>query len=86
MLMLCNNLQAMAIAIIALSMWLLLDHDFQEWISMLEVPQFFAGAYILLICGIVVMLVSILGCLGALMEQTGKLKFVSTTRHSNCSL
>jgi hypothetical protein len=70
----------MAIAVIALSMWMLLDPDFQEWVYMLEVPQFYAGIYVLLICGIVVMLVCILGCLGALMEQTGKLKIVSSTR------
>ncbi|XP_059481783.1 tetraspanin-2A-like [Neocloeon triangulifer] len=65
---------ALGIAIIALSLWMLLDNDFQEWVSMLEIPQFFAGIYVLLICGIVVMLVCILGCLGALMEQSGKLK------------
>jgi hypothetical protein len=70
----------MAIAVIALSMWMLLDPDFQEWVYMLEVPQFYAGIYVLLICGIVVMLVCILGCLGALMEQTGKLKIVSSTK------
>ncbi|CAB3375462.1 Hypothetical predicted protein [Cloeon dipterum] len=66
---------AIGIAMVALSMWMLVDQDFQGWIFMLDIPQFYAGIYVLLICGIVVMLVCILGCLGALMEQKGKLKF-----------
>jgi hypothetical protein len=76
----------MAIAVIALSMWMLLDPDFQEWVYMLEVPQFYAGIYVLLLCGIVVLLVCILGCLGALMEQTGKLKIVSREANSASKL
>lgn len=69
--------QAIAVAILALSVWMLSDSDFQEWIQMLEVPQFYIGIYIILIAGLIIVGVSIFGWLGAYLEQTGKLKIVS---------
>ncbi|GJQ83925.1 hypothetical protein Trydic_g8665 [Trypoxylus dichotomus] len=59
-----------ATAIFALCMWLRFEPGFQDWIEVLEVQIVYIGPYILMVISAVVMIVSFLGCLSSLQENS----------------
>lgn len=52
-----------------LCMWLRLDPNFQEWVSFLEIYEFYIGIYILLAASIFIVVITFIGCGVALMEH-----------------
>lgn len=57
-------------AIFALCLWLRFEPGIQDWIDVLEIHIVYIGPYILMIISAVVMIVSFLGCLSALQENS----------------
>lgn len=54
-----------------------MEPGFEEWIHILDIYSYYIGIYILIFGSIIVMVVSFLGCCGALMEHTLALFIVS---------
>lgn len=57
-------------AILILCLWLRFEPGLEEWIEKLELYDFYTGLYILIIAGLVMMVVSFIGCISALQENT----------------
>lgn len=64
-------------AIFALCLWLRFEPGLEEWIDKLELHTFYIGIYILVLAGVVMMIVSFIGCLSALQESQFALLLVS---------
>ncbi|KAF5297985.1 hypothetical protein FQA39_LY11860 [Lamprigera yunnana] len=56
-------------AIFALSLWLRFEPGLEEWVVRLELENFYIGLYILIVAGIIIMLVSFVGCVSSLQES-----------------
>ncbi|KAF5270884.1 hypothetical protein FQR65_LT05401 [Abscondita terminalis] len=56
-------------AIFALSLWLRFEPGLEEWIEKLELYGFYTGLYILILAGLLMMIVSFLGCLSVVNEH-----------------
>lgn len=70
-------LQMVGASIFALCMWLRFEPGLQEWIEKLELSQFYIGIYVLLIAAAVMMIISFIGCVAALQENTVTILIVS---------
>lgn len=53
-----------------MSIWLLVEPGFAEWVYYLDISEFYIGIYILIVSAIFVMLIAFIGCAAALMEHT----------------
>nr|CAD7392098.1 unnamed protein product [Timema cristinae] len=63
-------LQIMGAALFGLSLWLKFEPGLQDWFDKLSLQAVYTGVYILIVVSALVMIVSFVGCCGALMEQT----------------
>lgn len=59
-----------------MTVWIRSEPGLEEWIRILDVYIFYVGIYILILSGVVVMIVSFLGCCSALMEHSKALVLV----------
>lgn len=57
-------------AVFALCLWLRFEPGINEWLNILNATQFYIGIYILVIVAAIIMVVSFLGCLSALQENS----------------
>lgn len=60
----------LAVCILVLSMWIRFEPGFGEWIEILEIQIVYIGPYILMIISLIVIIVSFLGCISALQENS----------------
>lgn len=75
----CNfNFQIIAASVFALCMWLRFEPGLGEWITKLELSSFYIGVYVLIIASAIMMIVSFIGCISALQENTVMILIVST--------
>nr|CAD7458070.1 unnamed protein product [Timema tahoe] len=68
----------MGAALFGLSLWLKFEPGLQDWFDKLSLQAVYTGVYILIVVSALVMIVSFVGCCGALMEQTLPLYVVSS--------
>ncbi|XP_043268591.1 tetraspanin-2A [Venturia canescens] len=57
-------------AMFGMSIWLLVEPGFAEWVDSLDISEFYIGIYVLVVSSIFVMLIAFIGCAAALMEHT----------------
>jgi len=57
-------------------MYMRLEPGFGEWVEKLELYEYYTGIYILIAAGIVVIIVSFVGCVSAFMENRMMLTIV----------
>ncbi|CAD7088267.1 unnamed protein product [Hermetia illucens] len=57
-------------ALFGLTVWIRAEPGFDEWVRMLNIGVYYIGIYILIGAGVIIMVVSFLGCVSALMENT----------------
>lgn len=62
-------------------MWLRFEPGLEEWIEKLELSPFYIGIYVLIIAAAVMMLISFIGCVAALQENTVTILIVSKQKH-----
>lgn len=60
-----------------LAIWIRVEPGLNEWITKLEISEYYIGIYILLVSSVLIMIVSFMGCGAALMENTVGLTMVS---------
>lgn len=65
-------------SVFALCMWLRFEPGLGEWITKLELSSFYIGVYVLIIASAIMMIVSFIGCIAALQENTVMVLIVST--------
>jgi hypothetical protein len=70
-------LQFVGAGLFAFTLWIVAEPGFSEFIDMLDINAYYIGVYVLILCGLVVMIISFLGCCGALMEHVSALGLVS---------
>lgn len=61
--------QIVGAALCGLSIWVRTEPGFVDWINKLEIRVFFIGIYILISVGLIVIGLSLLGCVSSLMEN-----------------
>lgn len=66
-----------AVAIVALCMWLRFEPGLEEWLTKLELTDFYIGIYVLICGGVIMVIVSFIGCFSALNEHKFLLTVVS---------
>lgn len=64
-------------SIFALCMWLKFEPGLAEWIEKLELSPFYIGVYVLILASAIMMLISFIGCIAALQENTVTILIVS---------
>ena len=69
-------LQLLGASIFGLAMYMRLEPGFGEWVEKLELYEYYTGIYILIAAGIVVIIVSFVGCVSAFMENRMMLTIV----------
>lgn len=57
-------------ALFGLTVWILAEPGFSEWVTILNIQVYYIGIYVLIGASIVMMVISFLGCVSALMENT----------------
>lgn len=62
--------QMFGAALFGLTVWIRAEPGFDEWVRMLNIGVYYIGIYILIGAGVIIMVVSFLGCVSALMENT----------------
>jgi hypothetical protein len=50
-------------------LYLYLEPGFGEWVQKLEIYEYYTGIYILIAAGLLIMMVSFIGCVTAFMES-----------------
>lgn len=73
-------------SIFALCMWLRFEPGLEEWVEKLELSPFYIGIYVLVIASAVMMLISFIGCVAALQENTVTILIVSKSKIDNLIL
>ncbi|CAG0919214.1 unnamed protein product, partial [Notodromas monacha] len=71
---LLNIFQLLGAALFALAAWIRYQDDFKEWIIELGLQHFWNGIYILFTVGVLSMILSFVGCIGAINESPGLLR------------
>lgn len=72
-------MQILGLALFGLSIWIVAEPNYAEWLTLLDANVYYIGLYVLILASIIVMIVSFLGCGVALMEhQLGLLVFIGT--------
>lgn len=61
--------QLLAVAIFTLGLWARYEWDFKHFIYELHLEAFWTGIYILVVTSGIVMVISFVGCCGAIMEN-----------------
>lgn len=74
-----TSFQMLMAAVFALCIWLRFEPGFQEWVQILELQIIYIGPYVLIGTSVIALIVSFLGCLSALQENTFTLFIVSTS-------
>lgn len=69
-------------SIFALCMWLRFEPGLEEWITKLEISPFYIGVYVLILASAVMMIISFIGCVAALQENTITILIVSKQRYN----
>jgi len=65
------------VALFGVAIWVRSEEGLEDWIITLDLYEFYAGIYILIFGGAVIMITALLGCFSALTERTGALQVVS---------
>ena len=65
----CLCLQLLGASILGLALWMNLEPGFGEWVEKLQLQDYYMGLYILIAVGVLVIIVSFVGCVSAFMES-----------------
>ncbi|XP_014479865.1 PREDICTED: CD9 antigen [Dinoponera quadriceps] len=56
-------------AMFGLSIWVRMEPGFEEWVTFLDMYEFYIGVYVLIFISVFIMIIAFVGCAAALMES-----------------